>query len=75
MYRFLGFSRLRSDASATPGALSSSLSSDEVGAVFVEYVIVLVLVSAVGVAGIIPLGVALSRYFDAQRTVLNLPFP
>jgi Flp pilus assembly pilin Flp len=47
----------------------------EAGAVFVEYVIVLVLVSAAGVAGIIPLGVALSHYFKAQQSVLTLPFP
>jgi Flp pilus assembly pilin Flp len=59
-----------------PGALPpASLVGEQRGVVFVEYVIVLVLVSALGVAGIIPLGIALSHYFKAQQTVLSLPFP
>jgi Flp pilus assembly pilin Flp len=53
----------------------ASLLGEQRGVVFVEYVIVLVLVSALGVAGIIPLGLALSHYFKAQQTVLSLPFP
>jgi Flp pilus assembly pilin Flp len=71
---------VRSRIQTTPAVLSTgcplgSLFAAQRGTVFVEYIVVLVLVSAVGVAGIIPLGVALSRYFKAQQTVLSLPFP
>jgi Flp pilus assembly pilin Flp len=45
------------------------------GAVFVEYIIILVLVAAVSIPTIIWMGVVLSGYFKAQQTVITLPFP
>jgi Flp pilus assembly pilin Flp len=62
-------------SSREPYGCSQKLYADSRGVVFVEYVIVLVLVSTLGVAGIIPLGVALSHYFKSQQSVLTLPFP
>jgi Flp pilus assembly pilin Flp len=45
------------------------------GAVFVEYIVILVLVAAVSIPTIIWMGVVLSAYYSAQQTVITLPFP
>ena len=68
-------SRLLTQAAQKLCRCSQKLYAERRGVVFVEYVIVLVLVSTLGVAGVIPLGVALSHYFKSQQSVLTLPFP
>jgi len=49
--------------------------SDESGAVFVEYLEILILVTIGMAAATIPLGIMLVRYWDVIDTLIGLPFP
>jgi Flp pilus assembly pilin Flp len=53
----------------------ASSSLDTSGSVFVEYVVVLSLVSVGAVAALVTLGVPLLNLFLYQQAVLLLPFP
>lgn len=52
----------------------SSLKGDQ-GTVFVEYVVILTVVSLGASVALISLGVPLLNLFSYQQTVLSLPFP
>jgi Flp pilus assembly pilin Flp len=66
-------SRLAIQTQATTGKYR--LVAGGTGAVFVEYIIILVLVALVSIPMIIWMGVVLGGYFKAQQTVITLPFP
>jgi hypothetical protein len=51
------------------------LANDVRGAVMVEYVVVLLLVSTVACAAIVVLGMAMARFYMAQEAWLGIPFP
>jgi len=57
-------------ASATPG-----LAKNVRGAVMLEYVVVLLLVSGLACTAIVILGMALARFYMAQEAWLSIPFP
>ena len=57
-------------ASAPPG-----LAQHVRGAVTLEYVVVLLLVSGLACAAILVLGIALARFYMAQEAWLSIPFP
>ena len=64
-----GSSSLANDADA--GALVRSTS----GAVFVEYVVVLLLVTLIAASAIVFTGIPLLRLFRLTQAMLALPFP
>jgi Flp pilus assembly pilin Flp len=51
------------------------LAKDVRGAIMVEYVVVLLLVSGVSCAAIVVLGMAMARFYMAQEAWLAIPFP
>jgi len=57
-------------ASAPPG-----LAKDDRGAVMLEYVVVLLLVSGLACTAIVILGMAMARFYMAQEAWLAIPFP
>jgi len=56
-------------------AASPALAQDVRGAVMLEYVVVLLLVSGVACAAIVLLGMAMARFYLAQEAWLSIPFP
>jgi Flp pilus assembly pilin Flp len=61
--------------STNSAAPARSLRQNDSGATAVEYVVILVLVSAGASLVIATLGALIARYFAAQQAWLLLPFP
>ena len=58
-----------------PGARDVLALAETRGAVFVEYVALLTLVTIMGAAAVLSLGVPLLNLFKFQQLILTLPFP